>query len=143
MMPQDLSRSTSGSGAPAIASAGSPCGSLARHVRVDFTRDVFLGGRRGMAVEADPEAQHRVGEAVALLPRHDQVDVLEPREVVLRRARRPAQPQRDLGQRQRLFLGEHVEDRLERAVAARAVQAQFVGEAAGRGDRAAGRQQGG
>ena len=87
-------------------------------------------GGDGAAVQAHPQPQHRVGEAVALLPRHDQVHVLEPREIVLRRSGRAAQPQRDLGQRERLFLRQHVEDGLERAVAARAMQAQLVAEAA-------------
>ena len=93
-------------------------------------------GGVGAAVQPHPQPQQRIGEAVALLPRHDQVDVLEPRQVVLGRARRAAQAQRDLGQRQRLFLGQHVEDGLERAVAAGAVQPQLVGDS-GSADRAA------
>ena len=56
----------------------------------------------------------------------DQVDVLEPRQVVLGRARRAVHPLRDLGQRQRLVLGQDLEDRLERAVAAGALQPQLV-----------------
>ena len=92
------------------------------------------------AVQADPDAQQRIGEAVALLPRRDQVHVLEPRQVVLRRPRRPLQALRDFGQRQPFLFAENFEDGLQRAVAARAVQAQLVAEAALPGEPAARRQ---
>ena len=48
----------------------------------------------------------RIHEAVPLLARDDEVDVLEPREIVLRRAGRALEAVRDLGQRERLVLGE-------------------------------------
>src|SRR4029079_1677581 len=51
------------------------------------------------------------------------------------------QPLRDLGERQRLLLGEYLEDGLERAVAAGAVQAQLVAEAARLRELPAGREQ--
>ena len=81
-------------------------------------------------MQPHPQPEQRVGEAVALLPRRHEVHVLEPRQVVLGGARRAVQPLRDLGERERLVVGEDVEDGLERAVAARAVQPQLVAEAA-------------
>src|SRR5262245_65593036 len=82
-------------------------------------------------MQPDPDTQQRIGEAVALLARCDQVDVFEPREVILRRPWRPLQAQRNLGERQAFFFRENFENGLERAVAARAMQAQFVCVAAG------------
>ena len=99
-------------------------------VVLDLAGDVLFGRLDRTAMQAHPEAEQRVGEAVALLTRDDEVDVLEPREIVLRGARRAAQPMRDLGERQPLLFGEDVEDRFERAVAACAMQAQLVAEAA-------------
>ena len=101
-----------------------------QRVAVHFAREFVFGRRDGAAVQAHPDAQQRVGVAVALLPRRDQVDVLEPRQVVLGRARRALQPLRNLGQRQPFLLRQDLQDRLERAVAARAMQAQLVAEVA-------------
>ena len=88
MMPQ-LFRSSGETSTPAYASAGTA--SRVRHARervvLDLADDVLFGRLDGPAVQADPEAEQRVGEAVALLTGHDEVDVLEPREVVLRGAR--------------------------------------------------------
>ena len=92
------------------------------------TEFVARGGRA--AVQPNPEAQHRVGEAVTLLSRDDQVDVLQPRQVVLGGAWCTAKAEGDLGEGERFLLGKHVEDCLQRAVAARAVEAQLVTEAA-------------
>src|SRR6478672_13191147 len=97
---------------------------------MDLAREVVFARRRRSAVEAYPDAQQRIGEAVALLFRGDQVDVLEPRQVVLRRAGRALQPLRDFGERQPFLVGEDFEDGLERAVTAGAVQTQLVAEAA-------------
>src|SRR6185436_20939943 len=58
----------------------------------------------------------------------DEVHVLEPRQVVFGRPRRPLETLRDFGQRQALFLAEDLENRLERAVAAGAMQPQLVRE---------------
>jgi hypothetical protein len=52
---------------------------------------------------------------------------------------RALQPLRDLGERQRLVLGEDLEDGLERAVASRPMQAELVAVAAPRRERAIGR----
>ena len=92
-------------------------------------------------MQAHPEPQHRIGEAVALLARDDQVDVFQPRQIVLRRSRRAAEAQGDLGERQRFLFCEHLEDGFQRAVAARAVQAELVRELAGVGELTAGREQ--
>ena len=109
---------------------------------MNLAREVVVARRGGAAVQADPHPQQRIGVAVALLARRHQVDVLEPREIVLGRAGRALQPLRDLGQRQPFVFREDLENRLERAVAAGAVQPQLVAEAAlprraGRRDRAA------
>ena len=40
-----------------------------QRVAVHLAREVVLGGRGRAAVQADPDAEQRVGEAVALLPR--------------------------------------------------------------------------
>ena len=93
-----------------------------------------LAGSRA-AVHADPQPHHRVGEAVSFLLRDYQIHVFEPRQVVLGRAGRAPQAQRNFGQRQRFFLGEHIKDRLQRAVAAGAVEPELVRETAGGGDR--------
>ena len=57
---------------------------------MNFTRDVFLGRRRRVCVEANPQAHHRIGETVPLLSRDDEIDVFKPRQVILGRARRPS-----------------------------------------------------
>src|SRR4029453_1843562 len=95
-------------------------------VMLDFLRDDFLRWRFGTAVQPHPETEQRVGNRVALLPYVDEVHVFEPRQVVFCRPGGALQSERNLGQRQRLLLREDVEDRFERAVAARAVQAQLV-----------------
>src|SRR5262249_17364651 len=99
-------------------------------VAVDFAREVVVGWRGRAAVEADPDAQERIGEAVFLLASGDEVHVLEPREVILGGPRRPLQAMRDLGQRQPFIFREDLEDRFQRAVPARAMQAQLVAVAA-------------
>ena len=66
-----------------------------------------------------------------------QIDVFEPGEVVLRRARRAMQAEGDLGQGQRFFFGQYGEDGLERTVSAGAMQAQLVAEPAGHRETAA------
>src|SRR5439155_22130279 len=92
------------------------------HVAVELARDFFLRRRRGPAVEPHPHAQDRIREAIPLHARHDQVDILEPREIVLGGSRRAAKALRDLGERQRLFFRQDLEDGLERAISARAVE---------------------
>src|SRR3977135_1594823 len=81
-------------------------------------------------MQADPYAQQRIGEAVPLLPRRDEVDVLQPRQAVLPRPRRALQALGNLRERESFFFPEDLQNRLERAVAAGAVQSQLVGEAA-------------
>ena len=100
-------------------------------------QSVARRGRRG----GRSSAEQRILERVALAVRRDEVHVLEPRQVVLGRARRALEVLRDLGQVQRLGLGQHAEDRLERAVAARAMQAELVALAAARRERAVGREE--
>ena len=129
MMPQRL---RSLAPAPAMASDGSALRQARQRVALHLARDFVDGRRDRAAVQAHPQPQQRIGEAVALLPRDDEVDVLEPRQIVLGRAGRALQALRDLGERQRLVLGEDLENRLERAVAARAMQAQLVAIAAPR-----------
>src|SRR4051812_44600830 len=55
-------------------------------IAVNFAREVVFAWRRRPAVQPDPDAKQRIGEAVAFLPRRDEVDILEPRQVILRRA---------------------------------------------------------
>ena len=142
MMPEPPPAETIAYAASAGCSRGSGCcGQARQRVAVHFAREVVLGRRRRAAVQAHPDAQQRIGEAVALLPGGDQVHVLEPRQVVLRRPRRPLQTLRDFGQRQPFLFAQNLENGLERAVAARAVQAQLVAEAAVLGEPALGRQQ--
>ena len=108
-------------------------------VDLDLADHAILVRDARAAVDADPQPQQRIGEAVALAIAGDQVDVLQPGQVVLGRARRAIEALRDAGQRQRLVDRQHVEDRLERAVAAGAVQPQLVAEAAARRQLAVGR----
>ena len=83
--------------------APAPAARQARQgVAVHLAREVVLAGRRHAAMEPDPDAQQRIGEAVALLARRHQIHVLEPREVVLRRPGRALQPVRNLGEREAL-----------------------------------------
>src|SRR5262249_17500458 len=97
-------------------------------IAVHFSCEVVFRWSRRTAVEAYPRAKQRVGEAVAFLARDDQVDVFQPRQVVFRRSGRSLEALGDLRQRQSFVLAENLEDRLERAVSARAMQAQLVGE---------------
>ena len=83
-----------------------------------------------MAVQAHPESEQRVNEAIALLPNGHEVDILQPGQIVLGRPGRAIQPVGNLGQRQRFLLREHVQDRLQGAIAAGAVQPQLVAEPA-------------
>src|SRR5262245_9706139 len=106
-----------------------------------LAREVVLARCGGAAVEADPDPQQRIGEAVALGPRCDEIHVLEPRQVILRRSWRPLQPLRDLGERQPFFLAEDLEDGFERAVAAGAVEPQLVAETTLLRETALGREQ--
>jgi hypothetical protein len=53
-------------------------GKPVHHIGVHFASDIFLGRRRRVGVQPNPETHHRIGEAVALLPRHDEIDVFEP-----------------------------------------------------------------
>ena len=95
-----------------------------------LAREIVFARRRRAAVEADPHAQQRIGEAVALLPCRDEIDVLQPREIVFRRPGGSLQPVRDLGERQPFVFAEDFENRLQRPVAARAMQPQLVAEEA-------------
>jgi hypothetical protein len=105
---------------------------------MDLPRDIVFAGRFAPAVQTHPEAQHRVREAIPLLGHLHEIDVFEPRQVVLGRTRRPAQALGDRREGQHLLFGQHVEDGLERAVAARAMQAQLVREVARGRETAAG-----
>ena len=107
-------------------------GQAIERVVLHFLRDELFGGRLGTAVQAHPQPEQRVGNRVPLLADVDEIDVLEPRQIVLRRPGRALQAKRDLGERQRLLLGEDVEDGFQRAVSARAMEAQLVGVASAR-----------
>ena len=115
---------------PRLAPGGRPHrrrhGQALHRVAVHLARDVFLAGRRGLPVQSHPHAQQRVGESIALAVALHQVDVLQPGEIVLRRAgvrcRRGEMSVSVSGS----CSGEEGEDGLERAVAARAVQPQLV-----------------
>ena len=107
-------------------------------VAVRLADDVVLVRDIRPPVDTHPQPQQRVAEAIPLAVGRDEVDVLQPGEIVLRRARRAVQPLRDGGERERLVLGEDVEDGLERPVAACAVQPQLVAEAAAGGQLAIG-----
>ena len=139
MMPQFLGRGSSSAAAAGDRHGRLGMGQPREPVGLHFAGDVLLGRRRGPAVEPHPQPQQRVGEAVALLPHGDQIHVLQPRQVVLRRTRRALEPRGDLGERQGLFDAQDVEDGLERAVPARAVEPELVAEAAGGPERGAGR----
>ena len=86
-------------------------------------------------MQPDPQAQHRIREPVALLVRLDQVDLLQPGQVVLRRSRRACELPGNLRQRQRLGFRQHAQNRLQDPVAARTMQPQLVREAAEVGER--------
>src|SRR4030095_8194819 len=99
-----------------------------QRIQLHLAPDFLVHRRCGTAMEPYPETEQRIGEAVALLSRRHEVDVFEPREIVLRRSGCAAEPLRDLGERQPFLLRQDVEDGLERAVAARAMQPQLVAE---------------
>ena len=88
-----------------------------------------VAGRGRPAVKPNPQAQQRVAESIALFLRSDQVDVLEPREVVLRRPRRAAETPGDFRQRQRFDVGEDAQNRLEGTVSTCPMQPQLVRKA--------------
>src|SRR4051812_25656388 len=69
-------------------------------VPVPLAREVVVGWGGWTAMQPDPDAEKGIAVAVALLPRGDEVDVLEPRQIILRRPGRPLEPVRNLGERQ-------------------------------------------
>src|SRR6185295_13901146 len=54
-----------------------------QRVLVHLACEIVLGRRRGAAMQPYQDAQQGVGEAVSLLPRRDEVHILEPRQIVL------------------------------------------------------------
>ena len=76
----------------------------------DLARDLVDRRRHRTTVQPYPEARQRIGKAIPLLSRHDQIDILEPGEIVLRGARCAVQTMRDLGQCQRFFVGQDVQN---------------------------------
>src|SRR5262245_16458228 len=60
-------------------------------IAVYLAREIVFARRRRPAMEAHPYAQQRIGEAVPLLTRRHEIDVLEPRQIVLGRSRRALQ----------------------------------------------------
>src|SRR5215831_19883632 len=101
-----------------------------QRVAMDFPGDVVVAWSGRAAMEPDPDAQQRIGEAVTFLAGRNEVDVFEPRQIVLGRAGRALQTLRNLGQRQPFVFREDFEDRFEGAVPPGAMQPKLVAEAA-------------
>src|SRR5215510_12568473 len=101
-----------------------------QRVAMDFAGDVVFARSGRTAMEPDPDAQQRIGEAVTLLARRHEVDVFEPRQVVFGRAWRALQTLRNLGQRQPFVFREDFEDCFEGAVPPGAMQPKLVAETA-------------
>src|SRR6516165_9903735 len=99
-----------------------------------FAHEIVVGWRNGPSMEAEIEPQKGIVERVTLALDRDEVHVLEPRQIVLGRSWRAAEPLRNFREIERLDFGEDTEDGFERAIAARAMQTELVAFSAERGE---------